>query len=441
MANTFKKIQTVTVGSGGAASIEFTSIPQTYTDLKIVLSARCDVAFGAEEFNAQFNGTTTNLSYRRVVGVPNTGAVNSDTSNLGYVNGNTADANSFSNTEIYIPNYTSSNNKSYSCDSVTETNATATRPNFAAGLWSNTAAITSVKLISSTSATMMQYSSATLYGVYNEVKATGGAITADANYFYHTFTSDGTFTPLQSLNVDYLVVAGGGGGVGCNNNAGAGGPGGGAGGVRCTVGATGGGGTLESQLAVTATAYSITVGAGGAGSSGTGTAANGTNSIFSTITSIGGGGNISDVGQTGGSGGGGRVTASPGSGTSGQGFAGSAAWNGAGYPAGAGGGASAVGGSTGSDTGGQGGAGITTSISGSSTVYGGGGGGGSTSSIAGYAGAGGSGGGGAGGAAANGTNGTANRGGGGGGAGRLTTSTQFTGGTGGSGIVIVRYAR
>jgi len=37
MANTLKKIQTVTVGSGGAASIEFTSIPQTYTDLKLVV--------------------------------------------------------------------------------------------------------------------------------------------------------------------------------------------------------------------------------------------------------------------------------------------------------------------------------------------------------------------------------------------------------------------
>jgi hypothetical protein len=165
MANTFVKIQTVTVGVAGVTNIEFTSIPQTYTDLQIVASIRCNVAFTSEEFNAQFNGTTTNLSYRRLIGVPNTGAVNSDTSNLGYFNGNSADANIFSSTQIYIPNYTSSNYKSFSNESITETNGTVTRPNFAAGLWSNTAAITSVKLISSTSATIMQYSTATLYGI------------------------------------------------------------------------------------------------------------------------------------------------------------------------------------------------------------------------------------------------------------------------------------
>jgi hypothetical protein len=165
MATTFVKIQTVTVGVAGVANIEFTSIPQNYTDLQIVASIRCNVAFGAEEYNAQFNGTTTNLSYKRVVGVTNTGAVSSDTSNLGYVNGNSATASIFSNTQIYIPNYTSSNFKSFSQDSITEDNATATRPNFTVGLWSNTAAITSVKLISSTSATILQYSTATLYGI------------------------------------------------------------------------------------------------------------------------------------------------------------------------------------------------------------------------------------------------------------------------------------
>jgi hypothetical protein len=165
MANTMVKIQTITVGASPAASIEFTNIPQTFNDLKIVASIRCDVAFAAEEFNAQFNGTTTNLSYKRVIGIPNTGAVSSDTSNLGYVNGNSADASIFSNTEIYIPNYTSSNFKSFSNESVTETNGTVTRPNFSAGLWSNTAAITSVKLISTTNATIMQYSTATLYGI------------------------------------------------------------------------------------------------------------------------------------------------------------------------------------------------------------------------------------------------------------------------------------
>jgi hypothetical protein len=42
MAATYKLIETVTVGSGGAANIEFTSIPQTYTDLKLVISGKND---------------------------------------------------------------------------------------------------------------------------------------------------------------------------------------------------------------------------------------------------------------------------------------------------------------------------------------------------------------------------------------------------------------
>lgn len=165
MANTFIKLSTVIVGPSGASSIDFTSIPQTFTDLKIVASIRCNVAFTSEEFYVQFNGTTTNLSYRTLVGVTNSGTASSGTGSSGYVNGNSADASVFSNTQIYIPNYTSSNNKSFSVDTVNETNGTTTRPTLSANLWSNTAAITSVKLISTTSATIMQYSTATLYGI------------------------------------------------------------------------------------------------------------------------------------------------------------------------------------------------------------------------------------------------------------------------------------
>jgi hypothetical protein len=40
MANTYEIISSVTVGAGGAAYIEFTNIPQTYTDLNLVFSGR-----------------------------------------------------------------------------------------------------------------------------------------------------------------------------------------------------------------------------------------------------------------------------------------------------------------------------------------------------------------------------------------------------------------
>ena len=456
MANTFKKIQTVTVGAGGASSIDFTSIPQTFTDLKIVLSARTNRASSVTDFlSITFNGSTTNRSGRELFGT-GTGAGSGTVSILGggLIVGSTATASVFGSTEIYIPNYTSANNKSLSVDSVSENNGSEAYQDLLANLWANTAAITSISIFSNNSANFVQYSTATLYGVANvpaagNAKATGGIITYDDTYVYHTFPWSGTFTPLTSLTADYLVVAGGGGG-------GSYGGGGGAGGTRCTVGATGGGGSLESALSLTATAYTVTVGAGGAKSpSGLQDGVSGSNSVFSTITSTGGGGGGGSAGYggnpglNGGCGGGGGInalsatteaggTASP----SGQGYGGG---TGVGSTSndragGGGGGANAVGANGSGDDGGNGGNGITTSISGTSTIYAGGGGGGTDGRGASpTGGTGGTGGGGAGGTAG-GTSGTANRGGGGGGGGFSGGAPQ-DGGAGSSGIVIVRYAK
>jgi len=144
------------------------------------------------------------------------------------------------------------------------------------------------------------------------IVATGGTILTCGNFKTHVFTGPGTFTvcsvgnSVGSNSVEYLVVAGGGGGGGH------GGGGGGAGGYRQNYPSP-----TSAGLPVTATAYPITVGSGGAG----GCNANGTsgnNSVFSTITSTGGGygsGQIpaSNPGGPGGSGGGGG--GSPGSGS------------------------------------------------------------------------------------------------------------------------------
>lgn len=441
MANTFKKIQTVTVGSGGAASIDFTSIPQTYTDLKIVLSARTNRANATDEANLTFNNnTSSSYSWRMVYGDGTSVASPSGSSTTSIagiqIPGGNATANIFGNVEIYIPNYTSANNKSASIDAVPEDNATTSYMKLTAGLLANTTAITSVK-ISGSSGSLVQYSTATLYGISDvtaasNAYATGGIITYDDTYVYHTFPWSGTFTPTRSLNVDYLVVAGGGGGsIG----------GGGAGGLRCTVGATGGGGSLESQLAVTAQAYTVTVGAGGAGQF---TAGSGSNSVFGSITSTGGGaGRANTSGVEGGSGGGGGAAQNDpatngGAGTANQGYAGggsAAAVTQANSNGGGGGGANAAGTAGTTGTGGNGGNGVATSISGTSTTYAGGGGGGGNS-VGG--GTGGSGGGGAGSKLTTATAGTANTGGGGGGSG---WNGSLYSASGGSGIVIVRYAR
>ena len=219
--------------------------------------------------------------------------------------------------------------------------------------------------------------------------------------------------PGAPSSVEYLVIAGGGGAY-----TGAGG----AGGFR----------TVSGFAVASGSPITVTVGAGGVGA---GSSANGSNSVFSTITSLGGGGTTFDgVGKSGGSGGGGDAAVAStagGAGTVGQGNNGGTGFGGSPYAGGGGGGAGAVGGNApNSSTGGNGGNGSASSITGSSVTYAGGGGGGVYSG--GTAGSGGSGGGGAGGTT--GVSGTTNSGGGGGG------GDGRNGGNGGSGIVVIRYA-
>lgn len=166
MANTFVKIQTVTVGAGGASTISFTSIPQTFTDLKVVISARDTYAATATNCSISFNSSTANFSTRMLEGNGGSAASYSRTDNLNIfiVPGSTATASTFGNAEIYIPNYTSSNYKSFSIDGVSEDNATGAYQKLQATLWSNTAAITSITLTSQ-NGSFAQYSTATLYGI------------------------------------------------------------------------------------------------------------------------------------------------------------------------------------------------------------------------------------------------------------------------------------
>ena len=423
-----------------AASITFNNLPQTgFTDLKIVMSARGDGASGS--FICQFNGTTTNLSSKVLYGINGSavgsGSYSDENSIWGYTTNSGSTANTFNNAEILIPKYTSNNNKSVSIDAVNETNASDGRQIITAGLWSSTAAITSITLYSKTGSNVAtnftQYSTFSIYGLaaYGTTpttapKATGGnSILSDGTYWYHTFTSSGMFIPKTTLSCDVLAIAGGGSGSG---------GGGGAGGV-----------VYHSGRSVSSRTTAM-VGAGGTSGS------KGNQTTFDTITCNGGGaGGYDATNGPGGSGGGNdwshtsTVAATQGNSGGGTGYgnvggAGSGV-AGNGYAAGGGGGAGGAGSAGVSGTSGNGGAGLNTwsswaSVTGTgvSGYYAGGGGGG----IAGSAtrGTGGSGGGGAGGAtdgSQTGSAGTANTGSGGGGRGVDYYS-------GGSGIIIIRYA-
>ena len=425
--------------SSNTTTVSFTSIPSTYTDLKVLVSARSTRGSDAENIYIGFNTSTSSFTMKQIIGEGSgTPASYSLDRLIGVLNGATAIANTFDNLEIYIPNYTSSNNKSFSVDSVQEANQTLAYSQLTAGLWSNSAAINSIEFTVQFTQ-IAAGSTFYLYGISNVTsgtKATGGVVSSDGTYYYHMFPFSGTFTPTQSITADYLVVAGGGGGSY---------GGGGAGGLRSTVGATGGGGSLETALSLTAQAYTVTVGAGGAaGSAGNSyIGQNGSNSVFSTITSTGGGGAAYDTPAIGGSGGGRGNTGAGAAGTTNQGYAGGDGTSG-GVAAGGGGGAGAVGGNgtTSGNIGGNGGNGVQITAFANATQTGvdngyyAGGGGGGYQNFSGLGGLGGLGGGGRGTRDTKATPGVANTG--GGGAGSYASGADFS--NGGSGLVIIRYA-
>ena len=172
MAVTYKLIETVTVGSGGAASIAFASIPQTYTDLQLVVSGRSTASnpgYARFALFISFNGSSANFTGRDVLG--GSGSTNSTSfsnGRIGFINANDASANAFSSTSVIIPNYTGSTNKSFGTDFANENNNTnETSMGLVAGLWSITSAITALSLSIDIGYNFAQYSSASLYGIKN----------------------------------------------------------------------------------------------------------------------------------------------------------------------------------------------------------------------------------------------------------------------------------
>jgi len=167
MPNTFTLIASSTVGAGGASSIDFTSIPSTYTDLVLVCSLRVSRASVVNNTVIKFNGSSTSYSERVLYGNGSSAGSYSDTQIYDVNNAANSTASTFANSQFYIPNYAGSTNKSVSNDSVSETNATAATAQLVAGLWSNTSAITSISLTDYSGTNFVQYSTAYLYGVKN----------------------------------------------------------------------------------------------------------------------------------------------------------------------------------------------------------------------------------------------------------------------------------
>ena len=167
MATTYNLISSVTVGSGGAANIEFTGIPSTYTDLCLKLSGRSNRSQTTEFLSINLNSSASNFTAKYLEGTGASVYSGTDTTYIGSIPAATATSSTFGSFEIYIPNYAGSNYKSISSDSVSENNNSLAYADLIAVLWSQTAAITSVKLVTNNASNFVQYSTAYLYGISN----------------------------------------------------------------------------------------------------------------------------------------------------------------------------------------------------------------------------------------------------------------------------------
>jgi hypothetical protein len=170
MANTYTLISSNTLSSS-AASVTFSSIPATYTDLVLRMSVRSDIADSYVNIYVSYNGNASNYSETYMAGngtsaVSGRGSANPYFLQAVWSEGTSWTSNTFASSELYIPNYAGSANKVASAFGAAENNATAARVTTTATLWSNTSAISSINL-QPYSGNFVSGSSFYLYGIKN----------------------------------------------------------------------------------------------------------------------------------------------------------------------------------------------------------------------------------------------------------------------------------
>jgi len=170
MAATYNLISSQVLGSS-TASVTFSSIPQTYTDLVLRISARSDYSSVLEQFKITFNGDSSAIySYTYLRGNGAAASSSQDLTNTyalgaGGADGNTSTASTFGNAEIYLPNYTSTTSKPLSFFGANETNATNAYLTASANLYRNTTAISSILIAPAAGSNWLTNSSFYLYGL------------------------------------------------------------------------------------------------------------------------------------------------------------------------------------------------------------------------------------------------------------------------------------
>jgi hypothetical protein len=196
-------IYTQTVGAGGASTIVFNNIPQNFTDLQIVGSARTNYAqtfddgyirFGTDGVIDSQNAYSWNVLYGNGSAVASNRVAGYTLLNQITVNGGNATANAFGNFEINVTNYVNGAFKQTTVNYANETAATTSYTGQVAGIWRSSKPITKIEIGNTTSSTFQQYSTFTLYGIsqiYDTATPTAptiGAVTDQAGFASVAFT-------------------------------------------------------------------------------------------------------------------------------------------------------------------------------------------------------------------------------------------------------------
>jgi hypothetical protein len=164
MATTYEIISK-SVLSSNQSSVSLTAIPNTYTDLLVKITSRTAATDVRDSITIKPNNSTSSLSYRYIRA--DGSGLSSNTLPRVDINAANATSNTFASTEIYIPNYALSNNKSFSIDTVSENNATEAWSGLHAWLWSDSSAITSLVFVTLSGTDFVSGSSFYLYGIKN----------------------------------------------------------------------------------------------------------------------------------------------------------------------------------------------------------------------------------------------------------------------------------
>jgi hypothetical protein len=178
MADTFRKIAEISLAAG-TSSASFTSIPATYTDLQLYISARSARTGTTEDqlvlqvnndSGSNYKRTTLYNDYSAIyANGDSTGYQTAYSTSLGSITAANALTSSYGKMWVYFSDYANTSKfKQIHLQGTSQTNSDVANQGyfyFLAGEWTSTSAINSIKIVIATGNNFAAGSTATLYGI------------------------------------------------------------------------------------------------------------------------------------------------------------------------------------------------------------------------------------------------------------------------------------